>query len=168
MGKHVSDKYLIKRIDDLKRSALEHRNNNKPGRRRYWMYPYLQDVYALFREFQSRGISRKAGRRIIRLLHLSLRKKSHVLRALIEASAGPEDNRTKIKWASALRYAYGWLQPPERLDWFFGVNEGIAGCAAKFAFLRAARRQEKGRIEANLSDQSSAQSVSVSQLPSQN
>ena len=164
MSKNLSDKYLIKKIDQLKKSAFEHRNNNKPGQRRYWMHPYLKLVYEVFRDFRSKGISKKAAPQIVKLLKLPIRRKSHMLRVLIEASAGVEDNRTKIKWANALRYAFGWLQPATRLEWFFRVNGGIAGCAAKFAFLKAARRQRKLKKEPSSSDISNAQSAS---LPSQ-
>ena len=151
MSTKITDKYLIKTVQLLKNSATRHRSNNKPGQRRYWMYPYLQDVYEVFRDVQSQGISKKVGRRIEKLLKPPIKKKSHVIRVLIEASAGAEDNRTKIKWASALRYAFGWLQPATRLEWFFGVNGGIAGCAAKFAFLEAARRQQKLQKETSSS-----------------
>jgi hypothetical protein len=143
MSETMSDKYLIKKIKVLKRSAIQHRNNNEPGQRRYWMYGYLQDVYAAFLEIQAKGTSKKAARRIVKLQKMPIKRKSHLLRVLIEASAGAEDNRTKIKWASALRYAFGWLQPAERLDWFFEVNGGIAGSAAKFAFLQKVRRQKR-------------------------
>ena len=107
------------------------------------MYPYLQDVYAVFLEIQAKGISKKAARRIVKFQKMPIKRNSHLLRVLIEASAGAEDNRTKIKWASALRYAFGWLQQPERLKWFFSVNGGLAGCASKFSDLQKARRQRK-------------------------
>lgn len=107
------------------------------------MYGYLENVYEVFLEFQEKEISKKAGRRLAKLLKLPIKRKSHVFRVLIEASAGLEDNRTKIKWANALRYAYGWLQPANRLEWFFGVNGGLAGSAAKFAFLQKKRREQK-------------------------
>jgi len=71
---------------------------------------------------------------------LSIQRKSHPLRILIEASAGPEDARQKSRWTQALKYALGWHQPAERLKWFFQTNGGIAGTARKSAILNAQRK----------------------------
>jgi hypothetical protein len=71
-------------------------------------------------------------------MHLSIRRhSSHPIRTLIEASASGEDNRAKSRWTEALKYAAGWKQPAERLNWFFNVNGGISGCARKSADLKA-------------------------------
>jgi hypothetical protein len=78
-------------------------------------------------------MARKATRRIAKISKVSIQKKSHPLRILIEASAGPEDPRQKSRWTQALKYAVGWHQPAERLKWFFKVNGGIAGSARKYA-----------------------------------
>ena len=163
MSKKINGDYLLRKIKHLKKSARQHRSNNQPGQRRYWMYGYLKDVYEVFLEFEEKEISKQAGRRIIKLLQLTINKKSHVVRVLIEASAGREDNRTKIKWTNALRHAHGWLQPPDRLEWHFGASGGIAGCAAKFALLKKARRQRKLK-EAASSGEGSALSAFPSQL----
>jgi hypothetical protein len=74
------------------------------------------------------------------LYKLSIQRKSHPIRILIEASAGREDARQKSRWSHALKYAFGWLQLPERLEWFFSVNGGIAGSARKSAILNAQRK----------------------------
>lgn len=161
MTEKINNKYLTTQIVVLKKSAIHHRNNIKPGRRRFWMYGYLRDVYRVYRHFQSLGVSKKVVRKIVTRLKLPIKIKSHLLRALIEASAGAEDNRTKIKWANALRYAFGWLQEPERLEWFFGVNGGIAGSAAEFAFLQKARRERKLQKQSASSDPATAQIASM-------
>jgi hypothetical protein len=62
---------------------------------------------------------------------------------LIEASAGPEDARQKSRWTQALKYAYGWRQSAERLEWFFQVNGGISGSARKYAINKKATRLKK-------------------------
>src|SRR5450756_2620027 len=110
---------------------MKHRSDIRPGRRRFGIYKYLTDVYQVYRDLRSRRIARTASRRIAKLYKLSIQKKSHPIRILIEASAGPEDARQKSRWTQALRYAYGWQQPANRLKWFFKVNGGIAGSAAK-------------------------------------
>jgi hypothetical protein len=127
----------------VKKSAKKHRADTRPGKRRFGLYRYLRDVYQAYLELRSRRIARKATRRIAKISKLSLRKKSHPIRILIEASAGPEDNRAKSRWTQALKYAYGWRQPAKRLKWFFEEAGGIAGSARKYADLQAQRKATK-------------------------
>jgi hypothetical protein len=136
----VTDKYLRRKIIKLKKSAAKHRGDIRPGKRRFGLYRYLRDIYELYLDLRSRRIARKATRRIAKLYKLSIQRKSHPIRILIEASAGPEDARQKSRWSQALKYAYGWRQSAERLEWFFKVNGGIAGTARKSAILNAQRK----------------------------
>lgn len=129
----ITDEYLRRKIRILEKSAERHRYNVQPGKRRFGLYRYLRDVYALYLELRSRRNARKATRRIIKLADLSIQKNAHPLRVLIEASAGLEDARQKSRWVQALRCAWGWRQQANRLDWFLSVNGGIAGAAAKLA-----------------------------------
>ena len=145
MSTRITDEYLQKIIRTLKKSASKHRNDTRPGRRRFGLYRFLRDIYQVYLDLRSRRIARKATRRIAKISKLRLRGKSHPIRILIEASAGPEDARQKSRWGQALRYAYGWRQPAERLKWFFKVTGGIAGSARKYALNRkAARRKNDG------------------------
>jgi hypothetical protein len=98
----------------------------------------LADVYGIL-DLRSRRIARKATANC-EISKLSIHTKSHPLRILIEASAGPEDARQKSRWTQALKYAFGWHQPAERLKWFFQTNGGIAGTARKSAILNAQRK----------------------------
>jgi hypothetical protein len=107
------------------------------------VYRYLRDVYELYLELRSRRIARKVTQRIAKIFHLSIKKKSHPIRILIEASAGPEDARQKSRWTQALKYAYGWQQPANRLKWLFKRTGGIAGCARKYADLQVRRKPTK-------------------------
>jgi hypothetical protein len=127
----------------LRKSADKHRNDNRPGKRRFGLYRYLRDVYQAYLDLRSRRIARKATRRIAKIYKLSTRRKTHPIRILIEASAGPEDNRAKSRWTQALKYAYGWRQPAKRLKWFFEEAGGIAGSARKYADLQASRKPTK-------------------------
>jgi hypothetical protein len=79
-----------------------------------------------------------------------MRGKSHPIRILIEASAGPEDARQKSRWSQALKFAHGWLLPPTRLKWFFKVNGGIAGSARKYAINRKAARRKNDAGQNNI------------------
>src|SRR5450759_4027543 len=135
MSTRITDEYLQKIIRTLKNSAAKHRGDTRPGKRRFGLYRYLRDVYELYLELRSRRVARKATRRIAKLYKLSIQRKSHPIRILIEASAGPEDARQKSRWTQALKFAFGWLQLPERLEWFFSVNGGISGCAATYCLL---------------------------------
>src|SRR5450756_455543 len=110
----INDKYLRKIIKTLKQSAMKHRSDIRPGRRRFGIYKYLTDVYQVYRDLRSRRIARTASRRIAKLYKLSIQKKSHPIRILIEASAGPEDARQKSRWTQALRYAFDWIQPAKK------------------------------------------------------
>ena len=87
------------------------------------------------------------ARRIAKLFKLSIQRKSHPIRVLIEASAGPEDARQKSRWTQALRYAFGWRQPGNKLKWTLETNGGISGCAAKYAAKNeiALRKSDVGR-----------------------
>jgi hypothetical protein len=127
----------------LEKSAEKHRRDLRPGKRRFGIYKYLRDVYELYLDLRFKRAARKATRRIEKIFHLSIKKKSHPIRILIEASAGPEDARQKSRWAQALKCAYGWRQPAKRLKWFFNVNGGIAGSARKYAVLQARRKPTK-------------------------
>jgi len=133
MSTRITDEYLRKIIRTLKNSAAKHRGDTRPGKRRFGLYRYLRDVYELYRDLRSRRIARKATRQIAKHLQLPIQKKSHPIRILIEASAGPEDARQKSRWTQALKYAFGWRQPARKLKWFFRMNGGVAGAAAKFA-----------------------------------
>ena len=114
------------------------------------MYRYLRDVYQVYLDLRSRRIARTASWRIAKLFKLSIKKNSHPIRILIEASAGPEDSRQKSRWTQALRYAFGWQQPAKRLKWFFQVNGGIAGSAAKLAVRDGTTRREKSADKSTL------------------
>jgi hypothetical protein len=143
----VTDKYLRQKIWKLRESAEKHRIDRRPGRRRFGVYRFLGDVYETYLGLRSRRIAKTATRRIAKRMHLGLRRNSHPIRVLIEASASGEDNRTKSRWTQALKYAHGWLQPPDRLTWFFDVNGGISGAAAKYAKLQKAKKSGKSGQE---------------------
>ena len=143
MTQTIDDKYLRKIIRTLKQSAVKHRGDTRPGKRRFGLYRYLRDVYELYLELRFKRSARKATRRIAKIFHLSIQRKSHPIRILIEASAGPEDNRAKSRWTQALRYAYGWRQPGNKLKLTLETSGGISGCARKYAELQARRKATK-------------------------
>ena len=137
----MTDKYLRRKIRKLKKSAANHRGDIRPGKRRFGLYRYLRDVYELYLDLRSRRIAKKATRRITEIHKLSIQKKSHPIRILIEASAGPEDSRQKSRWTQALKYAFGWHLPAAKLKWCLRQNGGISGCAAKYALNKGTTRR---------------------------
>ena len=147
MSTKITDKYLRKIIRALKKSAAKHRGDIRPGKRRFGIYKYLTEVYRVYRELRLKRTAKRSARRIAKIYKLSIKKKSHPIRVLIEASAGPEDARQKSRWSQALKYAYGWRQRPERLEWFFKVNGGISGSAKNYAAKNkdALRKSDIGR-----------------------
>ena len=156
MSQTITDEYLRKIIKTLKQSAIKHRGDIRPGRRRFGIYKYLTDVYQVYRDLHSRRIARKTTRRIAKLFKLSIQKKSHPIRILIEASAGPEDPRQKSRWTQALKYAYDWRQSAKRLEWFFKVNGGISGSARKYAAKNKIALRKSGGGENNIIHRQSA------------
>ena len=141
----LTDEYLRKIIRTLKKSAAKHRGDTRPGKRRFGVYRYLRDVYQVYLDLRSRRIARTASRRIAKLFKLSIKKKSHPIRILIEASAGPEDPRQKSRWSQALKYVYGWRLPATKLKWSLRKNGGISGCARKYAELKARQKNNGGQ-----------------------
>lgn len=141
-------KQLLTLIAELKRSYNKHRLDLNPGQRRFGVQRYLNDVYGAFVNLHSKRIAEKAARRIAKLLRLSVRKNTHPIRVLIEASAGPEDNRAKSRWTQALRYAHGWLTEPAKLDWLLKLYGGISGAAAQIAKRDGTTRRRKNSGEA--------------------
>ena len=146
----LTDKYLRKIIRTLKKSAAKHRGDTRPGKRRFGVYRYLRDVYELYLELRFKRSARKATRRIAKLFKLSIQRKSHPIRILIEASAGPEDNRAKSRWTQALRYALGWRQPGNKLRWTLETNGGISGCARMYAVTKKTARRKKSADKSTL------------------
>jgi hypothetical protein len=132
-------------ITALRKSALKHRSNAPPGRRRIGLHKYLARVFRIYWELRSKRISTSATRQIAELAGVRVRKNAHPIRILIDASTGPEDPKQKSRWVAALKYVYGWRLPPTKVRWCFNTNGGIYGCARKFAALNKARRKEHER-----------------------
>lgn len=122
------------------------------GKTSAWMFPFLsitQKVWSVFVFARClSGLPRpsaqanfaEATRRYLKAQKLRIKRKSHPIRILIEASAGREDARQKSRWTQALRNMYGWKLKAERMDWFLGNNGGISGAASKEAKKRAGKR----------------------------
>jgi hypothetical protein len=104
------------------------------SRRRYEFYGYLLAVYRLYRRLRRRRAAQQAAARIAALFGLKIRKGTHALRVIIDATSRA-DKKTKSRWTQALRYA--WQQRHTWTDFadFFRDHGGAAGCAREFAAL---------------------------------
>ena len=151
MSNKITDEYLRCKIKKLRKSAEKHRRDFRPGKRRFGLYDYLTDVYAIFLELQSNHVAKKAARRIAKLLELSIRRRAHPIRILIEASAGPEDPRQKSRWTQALRYVLGWRVGPEKVKTYL-QSGGISGCAKKQALNTGTSRRKALPATSNSGD----------------
>jgi hypothetical protein len=78
------------------------------------------------------------------LLSPRQRKGIHLIRMIIDASSGA-DNKTKSRWTRALRYAWRERREWKHLTTFLQEHGGPAGCAARFAALKA-NKHDTGRV----------------------
>ena len=131
-------------IVSLRKSALKHRSNAPPGKRRFGLHRYLTRVYRIYCDLSLKRNLQRITRKIASLAEISVRKDAHPIRILIDATVGPEDPKQKSRWVAALKYVYGWQLPPKKVRWCFNENGGIYGCARKFAALnKTGRRRTK-------------------------
>ena len=109
----------------------------RPGQSKTQMYPYLNDVYLLYRDLRKTdGGASDVRKHVAKEFHLEPRENQHALRLLIDLSAKKEDPRMKSRWVLALKYI--WRKRNNWTDFakFLQDNEGIQGCANKWSKLR--------------------------------
>ena len=113
-------------------------------RERFAFYAYLAAVLRLYRRLRRRNHAKNVGQNIISLLGLCERKGTHLIRIIIDATSRA-DNKTKSRWTRALRYAWHERGEWKRLETFLQEHGGPAGCAARFAALKA-NKHDTGRV----------------------
>jgi hypothetical protein len=97
-------------------------------------YEYLDGVWKLYGAWkQCRWVRKRTGR-VVRLYEVKLRKNTHPIRAIIDASSKQKAD-VKSEWTRALRYALTKKSEVENvgLNTFLVSNGGIAGCASQGA-----------------------------------
>jgi hypothetical protein len=139
-----SDRQLKRAIADLK--SLERKCFR--SRHRFAFYEYLNAVYAFYELLRRKKEAKKAAGRIAELFGLRKRRRTHPIRVIINATSAA-DEKTKSRWARALRYAWYGRQWWKDLNELFRSNGGPAGCAKEFAALhpRPAKRRASTRNE---------------------
>jgi len=139
-----SGEYIPEQIvKALRKSALKHRSNAAPGKRRVGLHKYLKRVYRTYCDISLKRNFERIMREIVELAEVNVRKDTHPLRILIDASVGPEDPKQKSRWVQALQYVYGWKLPARKVEWCFKVSSGVYGCARKQAALNRIARQKR-------------------------
>jgi hypothetical protein len=131
----ISDRQLQRTIDDLR--GLERKCF--ASRSRFAFYDYLAAVFEHYVQLRRTKQAKNAARLIAKLFELRTGERAHPIRVIIDATS-TADIKTKSRWTSALRYAWR-----ERRAWtdfgsFLRENGGPAGCAEKFAALKAEKR----------------------------
>jgi len=105
------------------------------SRQRFAFYEYLGAVYAFYALLRRKKEAKKAARRIAKLFDVRSQKRTHSIRVIIDATSAA-DEKTKSRWARALRYAWYGRQWWKDIDELFRSNGGVAGCAKEIAALR--------------------------------
>ena len=113
------------------------------GRRRFWMHKYLTGVYRVYRKWRAAGDANRRAREASARLNLDLRKNTHPLRVIIEATCLDPDLKKKSRWTRALEYAHVEKIKPKKLVRFFEAHGGISGCAGAASELNPKRRIRK-------------------------
>jgi hypothetical protein len=112
---------------------------------RWALLRVLGSVFELYRMLRSLELARAGAKRIAELSEIRYRPRQHPLRTIIDAVTRA-DRRTKSRWTRALRFAWQVRRTYDSLEECFEANGGIAGCADKWATLRAEERTPAGYV----------------------
>jgi hypothetical protein len=99
------------------------------SRSRFAAYGYLKAVYRLYRRWRRGGISKTRTRELAKTAQLPIRRGTHPIRIVIDATSNVRDPRVKSRWTRALETALKNHVPAIELGRFFRSNGGIAGCS---------------------------------------
>jgi hypothetical protein len=136
----TSDRQLKRAIANLK--SLERKCFG--SRQRFAFYEFLDEVLKFYRRLRRKKEAKRAARRIAELFGIRKQQRTHSIRVIIDATS-VADEKTKSRWARALRYAWYGRRWWKNLNELFQSNGGTAGCAKEFAALRK-REDSRPRI----------------------
>jgi hypothetical protein len=109
------------------------------------LYAYLLSVYRLFGRWRKQDIEEQAARRLMALSGIAARRRRHPMRAIFDATSDA-DRKIKSRWVRALRYAWSERRRCRGLKQCLEANGGVAGCAGRWAELRAATQTPPGFV----------------------
>ena len=125
------DAVLSEMIDDLRDAEQKSFGDHH---RRTDFYRYLTDVYDTDVYWKGRKNSKQRARRVAALIGRKVRKNTHPLLILIDATS-TQSAQVRTRWVQALRFAARRGVKPEDLSSFFNNNNGVSGCARKMSAL---------------------------------
>ena len=100
----------------------------RPGQSKTQMYPYLNDVYLLYRDLRKTdGGASDVRKHVAKEIYLKPRENQHALRLLIDLSAKKEDPRMKSWWVLALKYIWRERKKWDDFEKFCKITRGFRG-----------------------------------------
>ncbi len=120
------------------------RSWRKSGRKKD-LYRFLNTVSVLYAAWRKADVAASAAHRLVLIAGAKRRKGRHPIRTIIDA-VSRADRRTESRWTRALRFAWRERRNYEDLQDCLRSNGGIAGCADKWAELRAEMRTPPGFV----------------------
>jgi hypothetical protein len=102
-------------------------------------YAYLEAVYQV-RDWHDSKESKRWSRQVAALYKIDIRKNTHFIRIIIDASCD-QDRQVKSRWTQSLEYALAKKVSESGFIEFLEKSGGPAGCAEKMAKLRKMRNR---------------------------
>ena len=112
-----------------------------PRHGKYDFYAYLEGVWELYLKWKRAKKTKARTKQLSSWYKFRLRKNTHPTRAIIDASS-KKDVGDKSEWTRALKYAEKSMSQTESFREFLESNGGPAGCAAKGATRRVAKKRK--------------------------
>ena len=109
------------------------------------LYRYLTAVFNLYAAWKHAGEARSVANRVARLAGWRMQRNRHPIRTIIDATS-TADRKSKSRWTQALRFTWRERSKWKDLTECLRANQGIAGCAQKFADMRAETRTPPGYV----------------------
>jgi ribonuclease HI len=97
-------------------------------------YDYLEGVWRLHSLWRADGKSKERARQVASIYGLKLRKNTHPIRVIIDASS-EQDREVKSRWTRALEFARKHRSKVAKVGFahFLESNGGVDGCARLLA-----------------------------------
>jgi hypothetical protein len=137
-----------KRANEIERLRKLAEEAFGPQHGRYDFYDYLKGVWELYLKWKADKKLKARSKQLAKFYKdkVKLRKNTHPIRAIIDASCGkgPDDKDDKSEWTRALQYLDKNLAQVQEVGFrkFIADNRGPYGCARRVA------RRRKGKAKA--------------------
>jgi hypothetical protein len=114
-----------------------------PRHGKYDFYVYLEAVWKLYLKWKEARRTQARAKRLAAMYKFKLRKNTHPIRAIIDASSTKEVG-DKSEWTRALKYAERKRSQVEKVGFkkFLESNGGPAGCADMGAAPRVSKKRK--------------------------